>query len=175
MTFIGQIRIEGALFGNPQPFRMAYLFITDVEDSEGGELQTHDPDAGENAVVIQPGNYQEPARPLLTGPTVEVNTLSYNTIPDAKFPDQQVAPVWSLNELMTQADEFRSLCPFKPLEPGLGSEFVMCSQRVDEHPYISEVERFAAHLSAERMEEIDKVAQSWGGTKIVRQPSLGSV
>lgn len=62
MTFIGQIRIEGPLFGNPQPFRMAYLFMTDLEDGEGVDLQTNDPDAGENAVVIQPGHYPGPAR-----------------------------------------------------------------------------------------------------------------
>lgn len=171
MTFIGQIRIEGPLFGNPQPFKMAYLFMTDVEDSEESDLQTYDPEAGENAVVIQPGTYQGLARPLFTGPTVEVNTLSYNTIPDARLPDQPVDSVWSLDELVAKADEFRSLYPFTPLEPALGSEFAIFTQRAEEHPYISEVERITAHFSAERMEEMDRIAQSWEGTKIGGSPA----
>jgi hypothetical protein len=171
MTFIGQIRIEGPLFGNPQPFRMAYLFMTDVEDSEESDLQTYDPDAGENAVVIQPGNYQGPTRPLGTGPTVGVNTLSYNTIPDAGLPDYPVRPVWSLDEAMARADEYRSAHPFKPLEPASGSEFAIGTHRVEEHPYISEEELFAEDLSVDRQEEMDKISKSWEGTKFGGSPA----
>jgi hypothetical protein len=143
MTFIGQIRIEGPLFGNPQPFRMAYLFMTDLEDGEGVDLQTNDPDAGENAVVIQPGHYPGPARPLETGPTVAVNTLSYNTLLDTNSSNQPVEPVWSLDELMAQAEAYRAAHPFEPLDPASGSEFAMSTQRVEEPPYLSEAERFA--------------------------------
>jgi hypothetical protein len=171
MTFIGQIRIEGPLFGNSQPFRMAYLFMTDVEGSEVGDLQTHDPDAGENAVVIQPGKYQGPTRRLVTGPTVRVNTLSYNTMPDVKPSNQLVEPVWSQDEATALAEAYRASYPFVPLDPALGSEFVISTQRVEESPYLSEAERFAEHVSPERAEEIDKIAQSWEGTKIGGSPA----
>jgi hypothetical protein len=171
MTFIGQIRIEGPLFGNPQPFRMAYLFMTDVEDGEGGDLQTYDPNAGENAVVIQPGNYPGPARPLATGPTVEVNTLSFNALPGTQLPGQPVEPVWSLDELTAQAEAHRALYPFEPLDPASGKEFAIVAQRVEEHPYVGEAERYAEQLSAEEMAEMDQIAQSWEGTKIGGSPA----
>lgn len=171
MTFIGQIRIEGPLFGNPHPFRMAYLFMTDVEDGEGSDLQTYDPNAGENAIVIQPGNYQGLARPLATGPSVDVNTLSFNTLLGAQLPGQPVEPVWSLDELTAQAEAHRALYPFEPLDRASGKEFAIFTQRVEEHPYVREAERFAEQLSAEEMEEMENIARSWEGTKIGGSPA----
>jgi hypothetical protein len=53
MQFVCQIPLDPGIFGGP-PGRMAYLFITG--ESEGEWVDgTHDPDGGENAVIVQPG------------------------------------------------------------------------------------------------------------------------
>ena len=51
MQFIGQVAIDPRVFPNAVA-RMAYIFMTDLD---GGDL-TWDPDAGENAVILQPGD-----------------------------------------------------------------------------------------------------------------------
>lgn len=67
MRFIGQVALEPRIFG-VVPGRLAYLFMTDEADFVDG---TWEPDAGENAVVIQPGRYDTgETQPLLAGPTL---------------------------------------------------------------------------------------------------------
>jgi hypothetical protein len=62
MRFICQIRLEPVLFGE-LPAQIAYLFIT---DPPGQSVHgTWDPEAGENAIVLQPGS-----------PTVEVRAAT---------------------------------------------------------------------------------------------------
>lgn len=63
MEFICQVALDPHLFGDI-PGRMAYIFMAD-------DGETWDPDAGDNAVIIQPGNCDIPTRPLLTGPTLQ--------------------------------------------------------------------------------------------------------
>jgi hypothetical protein len=58
MQFIGQIALDRDLFGDV-PARMAYLFMTDTD----GSAETWDPNAGENAVVLQPSIYPGAALP----------------------------------------------------------------------------------------------------------------
>ncbi len=66
MQFIAQVAIDPRVFPNAVA-RMAYIFMTDVD---GGD-PTWDPDAGENAVILQPGLPTTLAHaPLHTGPTV---------------------------------------------------------------------------------------------------------
>jgi len=66
MRFIGQVAIEPELFGK-LPAQMAYLFMTDEEDYVDG---TWEPDGGENALVLQPGNVSCPTQALTKGPTL---------------------------------------------------------------------------------------------------------
>jgi uncharacterized protein YwqG len=66
MRFICQIAIDPAHFSITSA-RMAYLFMTDEEDYVDG---TWEPDGGENAVVLQPGEIMPPIRPLTEGPTL---------------------------------------------------------------------------------------------------------
>lgn len=67
MRFICQIALTPDLFGTIAS-RMAYLFMTDEEANfvDG----TWDPNAGENAVILQPGHTSLPARPISNGPTL---------------------------------------------------------------------------------------------------------
>ena len=51
MEFVAQVRLDPELFGNQQE-TMAYLFVADSVWSE----DTWDPDSGESAVVVQPGD-----------------------------------------------------------------------------------------------------------------------
>jgi uncharacterized protein YwqG len=66
MRFICQIALVPELFGSIMA-RMAYIFITDGEDYVDG---TWEPDGGENAVILQPGNPLAPVEPLTEGPTL---------------------------------------------------------------------------------------------------------
>lgn len=52
MLFIGQVVIESPLFPTNTP-RIAYLFITEDTEENAGQIETWDPRAGENAVIIQ--------------------------------------------------------------------------------------------------------------------------
>lgn len=52
MLFIGQVVVDQPLFPVKTP-RIAYLFITEVDETNVGQLATADPNGGENAVVIQ--------------------------------------------------------------------------------------------------------------------------
>src|SRR5689334_4419099 len=67
MQFICQIALDPLLFGDI-PGRMAYVFMADGAN-EYVDF-TWDPDAGENAVVIQPGDYDLPTKLLTEGPTL---------------------------------------------------------------------------------------------------------
>jgi hypothetical protein len=68
MLFIGQIALDREIFG-PVAREMAYVFITEQNRLLGP--YNFDPDAGENAVVIQPGvNSHLHTRPLLQGPSI---------------------------------------------------------------------------------------------------------
>lgn len=66
MRFICQIVLVPELFGST-PARIAYIFMTDGEDYVDG---TWEPDGGENAVILQPGNPSMPVEQLNKGPTV---------------------------------------------------------------------------------------------------------
>jgi uncharacterized protein YwqG len=65
MRFIGQIAIAPEIFGQVSA-RMAYLFMTDDEKVDG----TWDPDGGENALILQPGETSIRTEPLTNGPTL---------------------------------------------------------------------------------------------------------
>jgi hypothetical protein len=54
MVFIGQVSLDHALFPGATG-RMAYLFVTGDDDYVNG-AEPWDPDAGENAIVVQPGD-----------------------------------------------------------------------------------------------------------------------
>jgi hypothetical protein len=82
MQFMGQIQLVPELFG-PLEAQMAYLFfMTDAYMEEAvlthGHPDTFDPDAGENAVILQPGIYRGPILPLTDGPTL------YHVFPDER-------------------------------------------------------------------------------------------
>jgi uncharacterized protein YwqG len=66
MMFIGQIRLESGLFGRIEG-KMAYIFMT--EDKKG-DAKTWDPDSGENAIIIQPGNNRIKVLPIDMGPSL---------------------------------------------------------------------------------------------------------
>lgn len=65
MQFIGQIALEQVGFGGGRG-KVAYIFMDLGEHSD-----TFDPESGDNAVVLQPGNTGLPATPKMTGPTLE--------------------------------------------------------------------------------------------------------
>ena len=67
MEFICQIALDPHLFGDI-PGRMAYIFM--ANDADEYVDFTWDPDAGENAVIIQPGSCDLPTKPLVEGPTL---------------------------------------------------------------------------------------------------------
>lgn len=69
MQFVCQIALPDDLFGDVES-RMAYLFVTD--DHDGGYVaETWDPDAGENALILQPGGaWEGNTLPLREGPSL---------------------------------------------------------------------------------------------------------
>jgi hypothetical protein len=75
MQFICQIRLSPELFGSLEA-QMAYVFMTE-STSETVLAETWDPDAGENAVILQPGTWTGPSLPLAEGPSL------YKLVPDA--------------------------------------------------------------------------------------------
>lgn len=68
MVFIGQIVLQENLFGDVKG-KVAYLFIDGDEEGQ----DTWDPESGQNAVVIQPGNNDFPKVTDATGPVCEVS------------------------------------------------------------------------------------------------------
>lgn len=66
MRFIAQIALDPALFGDV-PARMAYLFMTDDEEWVDG---TYEPEGGENALILQPGDFAGPTTNQPEGPTL---------------------------------------------------------------------------------------------------------
>lgn len=62
MRFICQIKLTNELFPNTTA-QMAYLFMTDEENGEFVD-GTYEPDGGENAVILQPGNCDIPTKAL---------------------------------------------------------------------------------------------------------------
>ncbi len=67
MRFICQVVLDLPIF-NDQPGHMAYLFMTDGEEFMGN---TWESEGGENALIIQPGVYDEPTLALQSGPTLQ--------------------------------------------------------------------------------------------------------
>ncbi|GIG88168.1 YwqG family protein [Plantactinospora endophytica] len=72
MRFVCQIVLEPELVG-AGPVRLAYVFVT--HGDHGRDVEEFDPDVvlpdgGENAVVVQPGAFAGPTRPLTSGPTL---------------------------------------------------------------------------------------------------------
>jgi hypothetical protein len=53
MTFVGQVALDRTTFPGVKG-RMAYLFVT-ADDDGGIDSEPWNPDAGENAVIVQPG------------------------------------------------------------------------------------------------------------------------
>jgi len=68
MRFICQIALT-QVPGIVTPARMAYLFMTDEEEDEHVD-GTWEPDGGENAIVLQPGDHDLPTEELAEGPTL---------------------------------------------------------------------------------------------------------
>ena len=66
MRFICQISLDKDIFG-PITSQMAYIFITDEDEYVDG---TWEPDGGENAIILQPGNTTFPIKTLNEGPTL---------------------------------------------------------------------------------------------------------
>ena len=73
MGFIGQFVIYPEIFGETEA-RMAYLFMTDTF----ANVTTWEPNAGENAVVLQPGEWDGPTAPLREGPTLNERIFDSN-------------------------------------------------------------------------------------------------
>jgi hypothetical protein len=65
MRFIGQIALDAELVGAVTA-KMAYLYMTDDSAVDG----TWEPDGGENALIIQPGQNDVKTEPLTEGPTL---------------------------------------------------------------------------------------------------------
>jgi len=66
MRFVCQIAIDSAQFSLVSA-RMAYLFMTDEKEYVDG---TWEPDGGENAVILQPGQTNVKTQPLAEGPSL---------------------------------------------------------------------------------------------------------
>ena len=67
MRFIGQIQLDRAVF--PQTTaQMAYVFMTGRDDERHVNEATHDPEGGENSVILQPGATEIPTAKLTEGP-----------------------------------------------------------------------------------------------------------
>lgn len=98
MKFIGQIRIYPEIF-DVIDGKMAYIFLTyEFFDKYGGFIETWDPEDGESAVIIQPGEWNGPTMPLAIGPwTGRKNTRWFKSPPD-------IAPVEYTVELLSGED-----------------------------------------------------------------------
>src|SRR5690242_11020911 len=69
MQFVCQIAVPAEIIGDGV-FRMAYLFMTDW-DGESEFPYTFEPDGGENALIIQPGDlWGKPSLSLREGPSL---------------------------------------------------------------------------------------------------------
>jgi uncharacterized protein YwqG len=66
MRFICQIALDAELFAGSNA-RMAYIFMTDEDEFVDG---TWEPDGGENAVILQPGQNSAFITDVPTGPTL---------------------------------------------------------------------------------------------------------
>ncbi len=66
MRFICQLSISPELFGDVS-CKMAYLFMTDEDEYVD---ETWEPDGGENAVILQPGDVRVPVKEIQKGPTL---------------------------------------------------------------------------------------------------------
>jgi Domain of unknown function (DUF1963) len=68
MKFICQIRLYPEFFGALEA-QMAYIFMTDYT-GKSALPKTWEPEAGENAVILQPGIWTETTLPLTEGPSL---------------------------------------------------------------------------------------------------------
>jgi hypothetical protein len=82
MMFVCQVALAPEAFGH-QHAQMAYLFMTEYS-GQGVFPSTWEPTAGENAVLLQPGNWSGPTLLLREGP-------SLNTAPSLYRGDRQHA------------------------------------------------------------------------------------
>jgi hypothetical protein len=71
MRFLGQFALGADLFSLCAA-QMAYLFITEAQTYAEGTWRA---DAGENAVILQPGRWNGPTMPLSQGPTLYERVL----------------------------------------------------------------------------------------------------
>ena len=80
MEFIGQIVLDPKIFGDI-PGKVAYIFMSSWDEDRA--LETWSEDAGENAVIIQPGGtVPVKTKSLATGPSVELSqTFAYGYQP----------------------------------------------------------------------------------------------
>ncbi len=67
MKFGGQIQLYPEIFGEINA-KMAYLFMSYELNKYDGIPETWDPEEGESAVILQPGVWNGPFIPLITGP-----------------------------------------------------------------------------------------------------------
>lgn len=74
MIFIGQVALKDSNLFPGAVAQMAYVFIADEPDKTG------DPDAGENAVVLQPGAFDAPHSALSSGPTISAYDPTDGTV-----------------------------------------------------------------------------------------------
>ena len=66
MRFICQVNLSDIGYGN-KAAKFAYLFITDEKEYVDG---TWEPDSGENAIILQPGENQVKTKELKKGPSI---------------------------------------------------------------------------------------------------------
>lgn len=96
MRFICQIDLT-SLFPTACS-KVAYLFMTDEEDGDYVD-GTWEPDGGENAVILQPGETKFPIKPLSAGPTL------YEMVEQEGFDRRQRRPVEFSVELTAEIDD----------------------------------------------------------------------
>jgi len=75
MRFIGQISLDPSLFRTTA--QMAYLFMTGADEEEFVDEETWDANAGENAVILQPGVTDIPTTRITEGPKLFQRVWTY--------------------------------------------------------------------------------------------------
>ena len=125
MKFVGQIVINKNLFAHTNA-TIAYLFITD--DKEHFIEGTYNPESGENAVILQPGdNHFVNTRHLLTGPTVSESSFLIET---ELTPEPDYIPLQALSVLLNKKEKAAYLKQIEGNKMGGLPHFI----QVEEYP-----------------------------------------
>jgi hypothetical protein len=146
MTFLGQVSVDAALFGETCA-RMAYLFL--AYDDPDFSLSA-EPDGGANAVVLQPGRVAFRTEHRATGPTLSAREYRTELVPDdePKSPPRSGTelagdkiggtPAWLYPPSLPSGKPWRLLLQYEsnvPLDFGLGDAgvlFAMIDQEATE-------------------------------------------